>query len=53
MVEDNIPHIDTWGVMEDLVKKGLIRNIGVSNFNISLIRDLWNSCNIKPAVLQV
>lgn len=39
--------------MEELVKKGLVRNIGVSNFGAALLRDLINSSTIKPAVLQI
>lgn len=53
MIEDNVPIIDTWRAMESLVKKGLVRNIGISNFGISLLRDLLNSCEIRPSVLQV
>lgn len=53
MIEDNVPIIDTWRAMEELVKKGLVRNIGVSNFGISLLRDLLNACIIRPAVLQI
>lgn len=53
MIEDNVPIIDTWKAMEQLVKKGLVRNIGISNFGVSLLRDLLNSCEIRPSVLQV
>jgi D-xylose reductase len=48
-----VPIRETWEAMEQLVEKGLARNIGISNFNISLIRDLLSYCNIRPAVLQV
>lgn len=44
---------ETWGAMEELVKSGLCRNIGVSNFGISLIRDLLSYASIRPTVLQV
>jgi diketogulonate reductase-like aldo/keto reductase len=39
--------------MEELVEEGLIRNIGVSNFGISLLRDLMNGAKILPAVNQL
>lgn len=39
--------------MEALVKKGHAKNIGVANFNTVLLRDLLNSCHIRPSVLQV
>jgi D-xylose reductase len=53
LVYDPIPIIDTWRAMEDLVNKGLVRNIGVSNFGVSLIRDLLTQSRIRPAVLQI
>ena len=42
---------ETWMAMEELVKAGLVKNIGVSNFNIQLIRDILTYCTIKPAIL--
>lgn len=53
MALDPVPVIETWKAMENLVKKGLVKNIGVSNFNVTLLRDLIYSCTIKPAVLQI
>ena len=44
---------DTWKAMEKLVSKGLVKNIGVSNFNISILNDLLNYCTIKPVTNQV
>jgi D-xylose reductase len=39
--------------MEDLVRAGLVRNIGVCNFGVSLLRDLLSYAEIAPAALQV
>lgn len=39
--------------MEQQVKKGKIKAIGVSNFNEEQLRMLYDNSNIKPAVLQV
>ncbi|KAI8875874.1 xylose reductase [Backusella circina FSU 941] len=47
------PIHETWAEYEKLVEAKLVRNIGVSNFNVQLILDLLTYCNIKPAVLQV
>ena len=53
IIVEKVPIIDTWRVMEQLVEEGLIRNIGVSNFSISLLRDLMDGAKIQPAVNQV
>lgn len=54
---DNIdPHVsvkETWSAMEDLVDKGFVREIGVSNFPVSLLHELLCTARIPPAVNQV
>lgn len=50
---DDTHYIETWHAMEKLVKKGLVRSIGVSNFNRQQLEELYNSATIKPAVLQI
>ena len=44
---------DTWRAMEDLVSAGLVRHIGVCNYNVALLRELLVDARVKPAVLQV
>lgn len=50
---DRVPISETWNAMEQLVRDGLVRNIGVCNFNCALLRDLMSYAEIPPAVLQV
>jgi len=44
---------ETWLAMEQLVKKGLTKAIGVSNFNSEQIKTLMKVGSMKPVVLQV
>ncbi|KAH8547960.1 NADP-dependent oxidoreductase domain-containing protein [Umbelopsis sp. PMI_123] len=48
-----ISFIDTYKAMEQLVKEGLVRSIGVSNFTIPKLKALLEQCEIPPAVNQV
>lgn len=50
---NDVDFVDTWKAMEKLVKLGLVRSIGVSNFNSQQIDRLINECEIKPAANQV
>jgi D-xylose reductase len=53
MEEDNVPYQETWKAMEELVKEGLVKNIGSCNIGCSMLRDVMNYAEIKPSVLQV
>lgn len=44
---------ETWKGMEECVKQGLARSIGISNFNIKQIEDVLSVAEIKPANNQV
>lgn len=48
-----VPILETWQAMVDLKKEGLVKNIGVCNFGVSLLQDLMNSSEESPSVLQV
>ncbi|VDN10406.1 unnamed protein product [Dibothriocephalus latus] len=50
---DNTPLEETWKGMEELVERGLVRSIGVSNFNKAQIDRILASCSIPPAVNQI
>ncbi len=53
MEPDLVPIAETWGAMEDLVEAGLVKEIGVCNFNSGLLHDLIASARRKPALLQI
>jgi len=50
---DPVPLAQTWAAMESLVEAGLVKTIGVCNYNSGLLHDLMAYSNIKPATLQI
>jgi len=50
LTEDVTP---TWREMEKLVEKGLVKAIGISNFNINRAKKLLKTARIKPVANQV
>jgi len=44
---------DTWQVMEQCVRQGKVRAIGISNFNRHHLEDLLAYAEIRPAVNQI
>lgn len=53
LLYDDTDYKVTWAAMEKLVEKGLVRSIGLSNFNSRQIDDVLSVASIKPTVLQV
>jgi len=58
--EDGIPRFDTtihptdtYLAMEKLVELGLVKSIGLSNFNSEQIEDVLSKCKVKPVTNQV
>jgi diketogulonate reductase-like aldo/keto reductase len=52
-IDPSVSVKETWSAMEELVDKGLVREIGVSNFPVSLLHELMCEARIAPAVNQV
>lgn len=50
-VKDCVKH--TWQVMEDFVRSGKVRSIGVSNFNPNHLDELMEYAEIRPVVNQI
>jgi diketogulonate reductase-like aldo/keto reductase len=44
---------DTWRAMEKLVKKGLVKSIGVANYTAPMLNDLLSYARVKPVVNQI
>ncbi|KAM7267620.1 hypothetical protein ACFE04_009786 [Oxalis oulophora] len=60
LADDSVLDIDTtislettWHAMEDLVTKGFVRSIGISNYDIFLTRDCLAYSKVKPVVNQI
>lgn len=51
--DERLKSVDTWRAMERIQGRGLVRSIGVSNFNAGQLRLILNNCEIPPAVNQV
>tara|TARA_B100001123_G_scaffold372388_1_gene436253 strand:- start:2893 stop:3873 length:981 start_codon:yes stop_codon:yes gene_type:complete len=50
---DPVPLSETWLAMEQLVESGLVRGIGICNYNTGLLNDLMAYARIKPVMLQI
>src|SRR6185436_3804685 len=44
---------ETWKAMEELVRSGLVKAIGVSNFSTVPLFDLLSYAKIAPSVIQI
>ncbi|GMN02142.1 aldo/keto reductase [Erythrobacter sp. MTPC3] len=53
MKRASVPLHETWAAMEALVDAGLVKRIGVCNYNSGLLHDLMSYARIKPAALQI
>ncbi|CAF2133425.1 unnamed protein product [Rotaria magnacalcarata] len=52
-VDDKLDFLVTWKAMEMLVDEGLVKSIGLSNFNEEQIERIIQICKYKPVVNQV
>lgn len=53
LFSSDVDYLDTWKAMEKLQEKGLVKNIGVSNFNSEQLARLLSNCKIKPIHNQI
>lgn len=52
-MEANEDYLETWRGMEECVKLGLTKSIGISNFNSKQIDSILSIAEIKPVMNQV
>jgi len=53
LYDESVDFTETWAGMEQLVQEGLIKHIGVSNFNHKQLQRILDVAKIKPEVVQV
>ena len=53
VIDTKVSILDTWKAMENLVDKGLVKQIGVSNFNPNQMAELVAKARIKPVINQM
>lgn len=53
VITAGIPIRETWEAMEDLVRAGLVKAIGVANFTAPMLLDLLSYAKIAPAMNQI
>ncbi|MEQ8238434.1 MAG: aldo/keto reductase [Cyclobacteriaceae bacterium] len=53
LTPEEAPITETWKAMEDCVAHELVKHIGVSNFNITKLKEIKGVANILPAMNQV
>ena len=50
---EEVPLLDTWQAMEELVELGLVRYLGTSNFSQSKLENLLQQAAIRPSANQI
>lgn len=53
VIFSDVDYVDTWKEMEKCVEAGLVKSIGISNFNSKQLERLLSVCKIKPVTNQV
>ncbi|VDM76349.1 unnamed protein product [Strongylus vulgaris] len=48
-----VSHLDTWHALEKLVDSGKLKAIGLSNFNVKQLQNVYDHARIKPANHQI
>jgi 2,5-diketo-D-gluconate reductase A len=51
--KSDVDYLDTWKAMEGLLDGGLVRAVGVSNFQVAHLQRLIDGASVVPAVNQI
>ena len=51
--DNDVDFMETWTQFEKLYHRGVVKAIGVSNFNAKQLDRLLSECVVKPAVNQI
>eukprot|EP00659_Diplonema_papillatum_P008209 gene8209-12666_t len=51
--EDGVSIAETWAAMEEEFYKGRVKALGVSNFNVNQLEELFKTARIRPVVNQI
>ena len=49
----DVDYLETYSAMESFVREGLVKSIGVSNFNARQLERVLDYCTVKPVTNQV
>jgi len=53
LIDDDVKFNEVWAEMEKVYATGRVRAIGVSNFSIKTLEQLFTTAKVVPAVNQV
>lgn len=53
VIFSDVDYVDTWKSMEQAVDEGLVKSIGISNFNAAQTQRILDSSRIKPVTNQI
>ena len=53
IIYSDVHYLETYNAIEEYVRMGTIKNIGVCNFNIEQLQDILKNCKVKPVINQI
>lgn len=53
IIFSDVHYIETYKAIEPFVNDGVVKSIGLCNFNLTQLQDILKNCAVKPAICQV